>query len=48
MNLTDLSNNLSKPEQDSACNHLLNSIIPNISLSTQDDNLLKLRYEWTT
>ena len=42
MNLTDLPTNLPKPEQDGACDHLLNSTIPDISLPTQDDNLLKL------
>ena len=42
MNFTDLPTNLPQPVQDGACNHLLNSIIPNISLPTQDDNLLKL------
>ena len=42
MNLTDLPTNLPKPVQDGACDHLLNSTIPDISLSTQDDNLLKL------
>jgi len=42
MNLIDLPTDLSKPEQDRACDHLLNSIIPNISLPTQDGNLLKL------
>ena len=43
MNLNNLSNNLPMSEQDGACNHLLNSIMPDISLKTQDDNLLKLR-----
>jgi len=42
MNLNDLPTNLAKPEQDGACNHLLNSTIPDISLPTQDGNLLKL------
>jgi|TARA_B110000116_G_C16787101_1_gene561538 peroxiredoxin len=42
MNLTKLPTNLSKLEQDGACNHLLNAIIPEISLPTQDDNMLKL------
>ena len=42
MNLNDLPTNLPKPEQDGACNHLLNSTIPDIFLPTQDDNLLKL------
>ena len=34
--------NLLIPQQDGACDHLLNSSIPDISLLTQDDNLLKL------
>lgn len=42
MNLNDLLTNLAKPEEDGACNHLLNSTIPDISLPTQDGNLLKL------
>ena len=37
MNLNNLSNNLPMSEQDGACNHLLNSIMPDISLKTQDD-----------
>lgn len=42
MNLTDLPTNLPKPEQDGACDHLLSSIIPDISLPTKDGNLLRL------
>ena len=42
MNLTDLPTNLPSPEQDGACDHLLNLSIPDISLPTQDGNLLKL------
>ena len=42
MNFTNLPTNLPKPEQDGACDHLLNSTIPNISLPTQDGILLKL------
>lgn len=42
MNFTNLPINLPKPEQDNACDHLLNSTIPDISLPTQNDNLLKL------
>ena len=42
MNLTDLPIDLAQPEQDGACDHLLNLTIPNISLPTQDGNLLRL------
>jgi peroxiredoxin len=42
MNLTDLPTNLSRPDNDGGCDHLLNSIMPDISLPTQDNNLLKL------
>jgi peroxiredoxin len=42
MNLTNLPTNLPKPNQDGACDHLLNAKIPNISLPTQDGILLKL------
>ena len=42
MNFTELPTNLPKPKQDGACDHLLNISIPNISLPTQDGNLLKL------
>ena len=42
MNLTDLPTNFPEPEQDGACNHLLNLTIPNVSLPSQDGNLLKL------
>ena len=42
MNLTKLPTNLPEPEQDGACDHLLNIEIPNISLPTQDGILLKL------
>ena len=43
MNLTDLPTNLPKPEQDGACDHLINLTISDISLPTQDGILLKLR-----
>ena len=42
MIFTDLQSNLPKPEQDEGCDHLLNSALPEISLPTQDGNLLKL------
>ena len=42
MNLTNLPTNLPKPKQDGACDHLLNTKIPDISLPTQDGNFLKL------
>ena len=46
MNLTELPTNLTKTQKDGACDHLLNSLIADISLSNQDDNLLKLnRYD---
>ena len=32
MNLTDLPTNLPKPQNDGACDHLLNTCIPDISL----------------
>lgn len=42
MNFTNLPTNSHKLESDRACDHLLNSIIPDILLPTQDGNLLKL------
>ena len=42
MNFTILPTNLPKPKQDGACDHLLNTKIPDISLPTQDGHLLKL------
>lgn len=42
MNLTDLPTNVPKQLKDSACDHLLNLSIPDISLPNQDENLLKL------
>ena len=42
INLIDLPKNLTKPIDDGACDHLLNSIIPIISLPNQDDIFLKL------
>ena len=42
MNYTDLPVNLPIPEQDGACDHLLNMEIPSISLPTTNGNLLKL------
>ena len=42
MNFTVLPTNLPKPKQDGACDHLLNTKIPDISLPTQDGNFLKL------
>lgn len=42
MNLINLTSNFPKPEWDRSCEHLLNSTIPNISLPSQDGNLLKL------
>lgn len=42
MNYTDLPENLPIPEQDGACEHLLNMEIPLISLPTGNGNLLKL------
>ena len=42
MNFTKLPTNLPKPENDGACNHLKGMMIPNISLPTQNGNLLKL------
>ena len=42
MNLDNLPTNLQKLEDDGACDHLLNSTIPNISLPNQNGNLLKL------
>ena len=42
MKLTELPTNLSKVQEEGACDHLLKSIIPYISLPNQDGNLLKL------
>ena len=42
MNFTDLPKNLPKPKNDGECDHLLNALIPDISLPTQNENLLKL------
>lgn len=42
MNFTDLPKNLPKPKNDGGCDHLLNALIPDISLPTQNENLLKL------
>ncbi len=42
MNFTDLPKNLPKPKNDGECDHLLNASIPDISLPTQNENLLKL------
>ncbi len=42
MNFANLPPNLHIPENDGACNHLINSLIPNISLLNQDSNFLKL------
>ena len=42
MKLTNLTINLPKQEQDGACDHLLGLNIPDISLPTQNDILLKL------
>ena len=42
MDLTKLPNDLPIPEDDGACNHLTNFIIPPISLPNQDGNFLRL------
>ena len=42
MNLINLPINMPNLKNDGACNHLLDSIIPDISLPTQNGNLLKL------
>ena len=42
MDLTKLPDDLPKPEEDGACNHLTNFTIPPISLPNQDGNLLRL------
>ena len=42
MDLTKLPDDLPKPEDDGACNHLTNFTIPPISLPNQDGNLLRL------
>jgi len=38
-----MSSSLVAPEDDGACNHLLNSYLPLVSLENQDGNLLKLK-----
>jgi len=43
MNFTDLPTNLPKPSNDGACDHLLGISIPDISLPTQNGNLLKIK-----
>jgi len=43
MNFTDLPKNLPKPNNDGGCDHLLNALIPDISLLTQNGSLLKLK-----
>ncbi|PPR44626.1 MAG: putative peroxiredoxin bcp [Alphaproteobacteria bacterium MarineAlpha5_Bin6] len=47
MNFSKLPNNLTKPKDDGACNHLLNKKIPEISLPNQKGNLLKLNRDDT-
>ena len=47
MNFTKLPTNLPKPENDAACDHLQGIQIPNISLPSQNGNLLKLRRQDT-
>ena len=42
MNFSIFPSNLLKPKQDGACEHLKNFRIPELSLPTQDGNLLKL------
>ena len=42
MDLTKLPDDLPIPEDDGACNHLTNFIIPPISLPNQDGNFLRL------
>ena len=42
MNFANLPTDLPKPEQDGACSHLLNTMIPPISLYTQNSSLLKI------
>jgi len=42
MNLSELPKDLPIPENDGACDHLYNSIIPTIELPNQDGNLLQL------
>ena len=45
MNLSILPSDLPIPEDDGSCKHLLGKIIPDISLSNQDGNDLKLKRE---
>ena len=46
MDLTKLSDDLPIPEDDGACDHLMNFTIPSISLPNQDGHLLRLnRYD---
>lgn len=47
MNFANLPKNLTKPEQDGACDHLLNTKIPDIALPNQDGNLLKISRDET-
>ena len=42
MNLSVLPSNLPVPEDDGGCKHLLNQLIPEISLPSQEGNFLKL------
>ena len=42
MNLSVLPSNLPVPEDDGSCKHLLNQLIPEISLPNQEGNCLKL------
>jgi len=42
MEYKNLSKELPVPEDDGACNHLINSILPDISLPNQYGNLLKM------
>jgi len=43
MNLSSFPSNLPEPKDDGACNHLLNTNLPSISLANQDGILLKLK-----
>ena len=45
MNFSILPPDLPIPEDDGSCKHLLGKTIPDISLSNQDDNDLKLKRE---
>ena len=42
MNFKELPTNFSKIEKNIECKHLLHSILPDISLPSQNGNLLKL------